>query len=180
MGEWETMVVVGRIARPHGLSGLVVVHPETDFVEERFRPHAALWTRLDGRERVLRIASVRMNGGRPLVAFEGFTRIEDVEPLAGLELRVPEAELRPLEPGRYYEHSLVGCVVETVGRMPVGVVIRVEGGQGVSRLVVDGTRGEVLIPFAREICVEIDVEARRILVDPPEGLLEVNEVGGRR
>ena len=61
----------------------------------------------------------------------------------------------------------------------VGEVSRVDGGAGGSLLAVSGTRGEVLIPLARHICVEIDVAARRIRVDPPDGLLELNERRGR-
>ena len=168
------MVLVGRIARPHGLRGQVVVNPETDFVEERFRPGERLWTRVDGREAALTIASARVQNGRPVIAFEGMSRLEDVEPLAGLELRVPEDTLRPLEPGRYYEHQLVGCIVETVEGIVLGPVVRVEGGPGGSRLAVDRTGEEVLIPLAVEICVDIDVAGGRIRVEAPEGLLDLN------
>ena len=169
------MVVVGQVARAHGLRGEVVVNPATDFVEERFRRGADLWTRSEGRERLLTIASARVQNRRPVVAFEGLSRIEDVEWLIGLELRIPEEALQTLEPGRYYEHQLAGCRVETVDGTLVGAVVRVEGGPGGSRLVVHGTRGEILIPLAAHICTEIDIAAGRIRIDPPEGLLELNE-----
>ncbi len=172
--RWEDMVVVGRIARPHGLRGHVFVNPETDFVDERFRPGADVWIRLDAGERRLTIAAARMQGGRPVVAFDGLSRIEDVESMSGAELRIPQEALQPLEPGRYYEHQLVGCAVETKDGAAVGAVVRVEGGPGGNRLVVEGARGEVLIPLAVDICVEIDVAAKRIRIDPPEGLLELN------
>ena len=177
--HWDDMVVVGRIARPHGLRGQVTVAPETDFVAERFRPGATVWTRVAGREETLTIASARMQSGRAVVAFEGLSSVEAVGRLAGLELRVPEALLLPLGPGRYYEHQLVGCVVETVRGAAVGLVGRVESGAGGSRLVVQSARGEILIPLAEPICVDIDVSARRIRIDPPEGLLELNEVRHR-
>ena len=99
-----------------------------------------------------------MQNGRPVVGFEGFSSIEDVERLAGLDLRVPEEELQPLEPGMYYHHQLIGCAVETVAGERVGDVVRVDGGAAGSLLVVDGPRGEVLVPLAAEICVEIDVD----------------------
>jgi 16S rRNA processing protein RimM len=169
------MVVVGRIARPHGLRGHVVVNPETDFLEERFRPGASVWIRSADGERRLTIADARVQGGRPVVAFEGLAHVEDVEGMSGLELRIPENALQPLEPGRYYEHQLVGCTVETLDGATVGPVVRVEGGAGGSRLAVEGARGEVLIPLAVDICVDIDVAARRIRIHPPEGLLELNE-----
>jgi 16S rRNA processing protein RimM len=169
------MVVVGRISRPHGLHGQVAVTPETDFVAERFRTGAIVWTRSAGRDEQLTIASARVQNGRPVIGFEGLSSIEAVERLAGLELRVPEESLQPLEPGRYYEHQLVGCAVETTEGGGVGTVVRVEGGAGGSRLVVQGARGEILVPLAVDICVEIDVGDRKIRIDPPEGLLELNE-----
>ena len=169
------MVLVGRIARPHGLRGQVVVNPETDFVVERFRSGARVWTRTAGHESALTITSARVQNGRPVVTFEGMSRREDVESLGGLELRVPEEALQPLEPGRFYEHQLVGCRVETVGGVVLGPVVRVEGGAGGSRLAVEGSAGEILIPLAVDICVEIDVAARRIRIEPPAGLLELNE-----
>jgi len=168
-------VVVGRIARPHGLRGHVIVNPETDFVDERFRPGASVWVRSDAGERRLTIITARMQGGRPVIAFEGLARLEDVEGMNGFELRIPEEALQALEPGRYYEHQLVGCIVETREGGAVGPVVRVEGGAGGSRLVVEGSRGEVLIPFAVDICVDIDVAAKRIRINPPDGLLELNE-----
>ena len=177
--EWDDMVLVGRIARPHGLRGQVAVNPETDFVEERFRQGATLWMRGDvpgdAEPLQLIVASARIQNRTPIVAFEGFARIEDVEPLAGRELRVPESSLQPLEPGRYYEHQLVGCSVETIAGVPVGTVVRIEGGAGGSRLVVEGPRSEIQVPMVEGICAEVDVAARRIRIDPPEGLLELNE-----
>ena len=179
MVAWDEMAVVGRVARPHGLRGDVVVNPETDFIAERFRPGATLWTRAAGREEQLTIASARVQNGRPVIGFEGLSSIEAVERLAGLELRVPETSLQPLEPGRYYEHQLVGCAVDTANGEAVGTVVRVESGAGGSRLVIDGPRGEILVPLAAEICVDVDVTARRIRIEPPEGLLELNEVRHR-
>ena len=175
LADWNQMALVGRITRPHGLRGQVAVHPETDFIEERFAEGATFWTRSAAGDEQLTIVSSRVQNGRPIVGFEGFTRVEDVERLAGLELRVPEETLQPLQPGTYYEHQLVGCAVETTDGDIVGEVAKVEGGGGASRLMVNGPRGEVLIPLAVDICVEIDVANRKIRINPPEGLLDLNE-----
>ena len=180
MANWEDMVLVGRIARPNGLKGHVAINPETDFLEERFAPGSTMWTRSAAGEEVLTVSASRIQAGRPIVAFEGFARIEDVERLAGQELRVAEETLRPLGPGTYYEHQLVGCTVATAGGNEVGTVARVEGGSGGSRLIIDGARGEIQVPLAVEICVAIDVELKRITIAPPEGLLELNETRSRR
>jgi 16S rRNA processing protein RimM len=169
------MVLVGRIARPHGIRGHVIVTPETDFVEERFRTGATFWTRSDRGDETLTVTSARVQNGRPVIGFEGFARIEDVERLAGLDLRVPEDTLQPLAEGAYYVHDLVGCAVETVSGERVGEVQRVDGGAGASVLSVRGPRGEVLVPLAADICIEVDVAGRRIRINPPEGLLELNQ-----
>jgi 16S rRNA processing protein RimM len=168
------MVLVGRIARPHGLRGQVFVNPETDFVEDRFRVGATFWTRSARGDEQLTVTSARVQNGRPVVGFEGFSSIEEVERLAGLDLRVPEDDLQQLDAGVYYHHQLIGCAVETIAGERVGEVVRVNGGSAGSLLEVDGPRGQVLIPLAVEICVEIDVETKRIRIDPPEGLLDVN------
>ena len=169
------MVLVGRIARPHGLRGQVIVNPETDFVEDRFVSGATLWARSDRGDEALTITSARVQNGRPVIGFAGFSAIEDAERLAGLELRVPEEALPALGAGVYYQHQLVGCEVKTVAGATIGEVSRVDGGAGGSLLAVRGARGEVLIPLAQHICVEVDVAAKRIRIDPPDGLLELNE-----
>jgi len=173
--DWDGMILVGRITRPHGLKGQVVIHPETDFVEQRFAAGATCWTRSAAGDEKWTIASCRLQNGRVVVGFEGLDRIEEVERLAGLELRVPEASLQPLGPGVYYEHQLVGCEVRTTGGTIVGPVVKVEGGGAASRLVISGKRGDVQIPLAVDICVDIDVTGRTIRINAPEGLLELNE-----
>src|SRR6185436_6371038 len=131
------------------------------FVEQRFGVGSVLWVRSASGERAMTIASSRVQGERPIVQFEGFDNIEAVKQLAGLELRVPEEDLPELGAGTFYHHELVGCRVETVDGRPVGNVAAVEGGPGGSRLVITGHRGDVLVPLANDICVEIDVEAKR-------------------
>src|SRR5258705_12936985 len=177
--SWDDMALVGRIGRPHGLKGQVVVNPETDFVEERFAAGATVWTRSNGGQEQLTVASLRVQNGRPIVGFAGFGRIEDVERLAGLELRVPEDALQPLQPGTYYEHQLVGCLVETTAGDVVGEVTGVEGGAGASRVVIGGPRGEILFPLAVDICVAMAVANRKIRIDAPAGVMELNGTKGR-
>jgi 16S rRNA processing protein RimM len=172
------MVLVGRVTRPHGLRGDVVVHPETDFVEDRFAVGSVLWTRLEGRVEAVTVARARLAGRKPVLGFAGADTVPDAERLAGAELRVPEEALMALEPGAYYLHQLVGCRVETERGEAVGEVVRVDGGAGASLLVVNGPRGEVLVPFATSLCPVVDVDGRRIQVAVLEGLLEANEPAG--
>ena len=171
------MAVVGRIARTHGNRGQVIVDVETDFPELRFRPGAELFIRR--RDNVpspvaLTLTTVRFHRGRPILGFAGVEDMNDAEALAGLELRLPVDRLAPLPAGAFYHHDLVGCEVEKASGERVGVVTAVEGTTGGSRLVVQGARGEILIPLAAEICTTIDPASKRIVVDPPDGLLELN------
>jgi 16S rRNA processing protein RimM len=107
-----------------------------------------------------------------ILKFRGIDSISDAEPLAGAEVRVPLSERTPLEPGEFFQSDLIGCEVvdrrsgESLGRVSAW---QDAGGSGLLEL-----SGGLLIPFARSICVEIDPAARRIAVELPEGLKEVN------
>jgi 16S rRNA processing protein RimM len=91
---------------------------------------------------------------------------------------VPVERLAPLPEGTFYRHDLIGCRVETPGGEVVGTVEEVEGSLTGSRLVVAAERGEVLIPLVAAICTTVDPAGKRIIVDPPEGLLNLNWVVG--
>jgi 16S rRNA processing protein RimM len=174
MKDWDSMAVVGRIARAHGLKGHVFVNLETDFPDERFQAGAELFISRSGRVEPLKITTVRFQRGRPVIGLSGVEDVNAAAALAGLELRVPIDELVGLPPGAYYHHDLVGCRVETSAGEHVGIVKSVEGGAGGSRLVIEAAKGDVLVPLAVEICPTIDLAGRRIVIAPPEGLLELN------
>jgi 16S rRNA processing protein RimM len=166
------LLLVGRIARAHGNKGQVIVNPETDFAERRFRAGAVLLVGPDARER--RIRDVRFHLGRPILGLEGIETIDAAEALAGAELKVHEDALIPLPADTYYHHDLIGCGVCDRQNREIGRVTGIQGPLDRSCLVVEGLHGEVLIPLVAGICVNVDVGAKRIVVDPPEGLLELN------
>ena len=104
--------------------------------------------------------------------FTGVDSISDAEKLNGCEVRISASERVTLEPGAYFDSDLIGCRVReraTGNELGTVAVLQDAGGPGLLELQ-DGT----LIPFARGICVSIDIEKREILVDLPEGLLELN------
>ena len=74
----------------------------------------------------------------------------------------------------FYRHDLIGCRVATTRGETIGIVSDVEGTMSGSRLVVEGPDGEVLIPLAAEICTTIDPASKRIVIDPPDGLIDAN------
>jgi len=169
------MALVGRIGRPHGIRGHVLITPDTDFVKDRFKIGSVFWIQASTGEELLTLATVRFNQGRPIVSFKGFESIESIAQLTGSELRIVEEDLSPLESGKFYHHQLIDSVVETLKGEHIGKVIRVEGSLNASRLVVQGSRDQIQIPLAVDICVEIDPKKKRIRINPPIGLLELNE-----
>jgi 16S rRNA processing protein RimM len=169
------MVTVGRIVRPHGHRGAVVVQPETDFAGDRFREGAELLWNRGGEVIAVRIAGSFEHQGRWVVTFDGVGTMDDAETLRGLELRVPESALHALPPGAYYVHDLEGCEVVTTSGAAIGRVLRIEFGAAQPLLVVDGgAGGEVLVPMTELTCRRVDTAAKRIVVELPGGLVELN------
>jgi 16S rRNA processing protein RimM len=170
---WDDLILVGVVGRTHGIRGQVFVNPHTDFADDRFAVGAVLETRLaDGARRALEVTSVRFHLGRPVVSFAGIESMDEAERCAGLELRIHPDAQHALPPGHYYHHQLIGCQVVTEDGAEVGRVVEVDGGTGQSRLVVNGDRRRHEIPLADAICT-VDIAARRIVVRPPEGLLDL-------
>jgi 16S rRNA processing protein RimM len=180
MPAWEDLVVVARVARPHGRRGEVILNLETTFPEQRFAPGNRVMVRRSVEAESLVVRSMWFMKARPVVGFDGIESIEDAETLAGRELRIPAGELTPLPPGMFYHHDLVGCVVETREGEHVGEVVAVEGSGEATRLVVGTPRGEELIPLVSEMCPVVDPVARRIVVAAPDGLLGLNETARSR
>jgi len=177
--DWSEMIVVGRIARAHGRRGAVIVNPDTDFPDQRFRRGAIVYASVGGEPLALRIIDVRFVSKRPILALESIETIAQAQALAGCALRIPLSEQQPLPADVYYEHVLIGCEVKTVEDISIGTVIAVQGVPGVNRLIVRGRESgdEIDIPLAESICVRVDPEHGVVVVDPPAGLLELNRRG---
>src|SRR6187549_572445 len=94
--RWADMALVGRIARAHGIRGQVIVNPDTDFLEDRFKPGAELFTLVAGRVQPLIITTARFHQGRPVIGLQGVDDMNAAIALAGTELRVPADRLTPL------------------------------------------------------------------------------------
>jgi 16S rRNA processing protein RimM len=141
-------LMIGRVARPHGIRGHVIVNPETDFPQERFRAGEVLLVVASDAEPVSRrILSVRFHQGRPILELDGIRSISEAEILAGSELRVPAAAVGRLPEGTFHHHELIGCEVRDRSDVLVGRVRAVEGPMERSRLVIQGERGEIQIPM---------------------------------
>ena len=167
------MLLVGLVRRPHGLAGEVSVEPVTDF-PERFAPGVSLdWQRGDRSER-LTVRGARVHGARILLSFEGVDGIDAAKLLSGGELSVPDEEAAPARPGFYYSHQLRGFRCEDRDGRFAGTVVNLERTAAGPLLAIETPSGkEALVPFVEPIVVEVDDVSRRIVIDPPEGLLDV-------
>ncbi|MEV7096454.1 ribosome maturation factor RimM [Amycolatopsis sp. NPDC051045] len=167
-------VVVGRIAKAHGIRGELAVDVRTDSPEERFRIGAAVTTKLrDGSRRELTITAAREHSGRLLVRFEEVPTRDVAETLRGALLLADTDTLPPTEdPDEFYDHELAGLRAELADGSVVGKVVEVVHSAAGELLELDVDGREVLVPFVRAIVPTVDVAGGRVVLDPPEGLLD--------
>ncbi len=163
----EPTVVVGKVTKAHGLHGEVVVLVFSDN-PDRFSVGSSVFFE-SGRE--IRIRASRPNGGRLLVAFEGVADRNAAEALRGVTLVVPRSSLPDLPEGEYWPHQLEGCEVVTESGRTLGAIVDVIANPANDLWVaVDAAGNETLVPAIREVVVEVDVAARRVLVRDIPGL----------
>ena len=168
------LVAIGEIARAHGLRGEVRVTPLTDRPERFERvTECVLWdaTR-DERER-RRITAARRHGDALIVAFAGCDSVDDTRSLVGRLIAIPRADALPLPAGSFYPWQLEGALVTTEDGQSVGRVTGIERTGAQDLWVVAGEGREHLIPAVPDIVLEVDVAAGRVVIRPPEGLLEL-------
>jgi 16S rRNA processing protein RimM len=179
-------VTLGRVVGAHGLRGELRVRLEGDG-DNNLRAVSSLWlAREEGDPKPVE-ARVRAVGsgrrGEARLALEGVDSREAAEALRGRLVLGHAGQLDPLEEGEYYQYELVGCRVEDGEGRVLGVVSGIwETGAPDVLVVVDGASGgrELLIPAAQEILREVDVAARRIVIDAPPGLLDRDHQPERR
>lgn len=176
-----TDLVVARIGKPHGLNGEVTVQLHTDDPEARFVPGATFETEAtpgSGVPRSLTLRSTRVHNGVWLLGFEQVPDRTGAESLRGTRLVTDVTDLQASaadDDEGWYEDELVGLAVVTGDGTVVGAVTGLQTGVAQDLLVVELTGGgTAYVPFVEAIVPEVDVPGGRVVVDPPEGLLELN------
>jgi 16S rRNA processing protein RimM len=167
-------ITLARVVKTQGRHGEVAVEVHSD-VPDRLHPGLRLLALAeDGTRRELKIEDAWPHKEFLVLKFAGVGSISEAEPLVGCELQVPSGERAQLEEGAAYVSDLVGCTLSDHGR-ELGVISDVRFGAGEAPLLVIGSgKSELEIPFAQEFLVRVDLESKRIEMNLPEGLLEVN------
>jgi 16S rRNA processing protein RimM len=170
----EALVAIGEIARVHGLRGEVRVTPLTDH-PERFEhvSECVLWDARRDERQTRRIAAARRHGDSLLVTFAGCASPEDARALVGRLIALPRAQAIPAPEGRFYPWQLAGARVVTEDGRPVGEVTAIEHAGAQDLWVVSAEGREHLVPAVPEIVLDVDLAAGRVVIRPPDGLLEL-------
>lgn len=159
-------LIVGRIAKAHGLNGEVAIDVVSD-APDRFASGA----RVFAGDRPMTVATSRAHQGRLLVRFDEVPDRTAAESLRGTELTIPAEEARALDDEwSFYPHQLVGFAVTDENGAALGTMTRVDESPGADLWVVRARDGEVLVPAVRDIVVSVDLEKRTIVLRPPDGL----------
>jgi 16S rRNA processing protein RimM len=170
----EDFITLARVVKTQGRHGEVAVELHTDMPGRLHAGMRFFALAVVGSRRELRIDDVWPHKNWLVLKFAGVDSILDAEVLVGTELQVPQSERAELELGAVYVSDLVGCVVFDRGR-EVGRVSDVRFGAGEAPLlVVRSGKNELEIPYAQEFLVKTDLDHKRIEMNLPEGLLEVN------
>jgi len=167
------LVVIARAVKPRGLKGEIVAELLTDFPERFEDVDELVLVSPRGERTVKRLDDYWFQNDRVVLKLSGYDDVDAAKELVGFEFAVPESERVSLPADHYYDWELEGCTVK-VGAESIGQVNSVLKTGGAEILVVTDNSGrERLIPLADSIVVDVDRAAKIIVVDPPEGLLDL-------
>ena len=170
----DRLVVIGEVVRVHGLDGAVRVRAISDH-PNRFASLEAcvLWDPESDARVPVRIERASQEGDRVVLKLRGTDDVDAARHLVGRVLAVPERDAMPLPEGQFYPWQLEGCRVETEDGVVVGEVTGIERSPAHDLWVVATGQRECLVPAVPEIVVDVSLADRRVVIRPPEGLLEL-------
>jgi 16S rRNA processing protein RimM len=168
-------IAIARIARTRGNRGEVLADLYTDF-PDRFSALEEVWLEFaDGRRECKSIEDTWEHKGRRVFKFAGINDIGSAEAYIGCWIQIPAERAMKLPEGTYFDHDLVGCSVEDTHGNRLGVVDEVLRIAGNNQLVIKGAGRECLIPAVDSICIRISIEEKLIVINPPEGLIDLGK-----
>jgi 16S rRNA processing protein RimM len=166
---------VGKIVNTHGIRGEVRVISKTDFAEERYEPGNTLYIFKEGSNEPIEVIvdTHRVHKNFDLLTFEGMHSIQDVEQFKGSLLKVDENQLTELDEGEFYFHEIIGCQMFTDQGEEIGTIREILATGANDVWVVKRKVGkDLLVPYIEDIVREINVEEKKVVITPMEGLLD--------
>ncbi|MCM3652667.1 ribosome maturation factor RimM [Metabacillus litoralis] len=175
MNVAEKWFNVGKIVNTHGIRGEVRVISKTDFAEERYVPGNTLYIFKEEADNPIKVVidSHRVHKNFDLLTFEGMPSIQEVEQFKGALLKVDENQLSELDEGEYYFHEIIGCKMYTDQGEEIGTIREILATGANDVWVVKRKEGkDLLIPYIEEIVTEINIDEKKVIITPMEGLLD--------
>jgi 16S rRNA processing protein RimM len=171
----DSLVSVAKAVKARGLKGEVVADLLTDFPERFETLERIVALSPDGVRQVLKIEDYWFQNDRIVLKFVDHETVEAARELVGYEFCVPESDRVLLPDDEYYDFELESCAVHDVDGKKVGTVRSILKTGGTEIMVIETSDyKEVLVPLAESIVVQIDIAGKKIVIDPPEGLLELS------
>ena len=171
--DLDELISIARVLRPQGIRGEVIAEILTDFpdrFDEIDEVEIAWDNQIIG---LLKLTRFRFHKNRVLLKFAGYDEPDKAEELRGVSLVIRRDELAELGADEYYLFDLEGCKVITIDDRMLGYVVKVDDYGAAPVLTVKGDEREYLIPLTHGICPEVDTESKKIVVNPPDGLLDL-------
>lgn len=169
------MVVLGRIVNLVGKKGELKFKPLAR-AEKVLAPGAEIYLKKEDSLTPFFIESIIRAKKQIIIKLKGINSVEEALFALGQEVYFPEEKLPPLEEDEFYEYQLMGATVRTQDHQEVGQVVGFWEIGEKTLMIVEKDKKEILIPFEKEICRSIDLEKKLIIINPPEGLLDLNEI----
>lgn len=168
----DSLYDVGKIINTHGICGEVRVIRITDF-DDRFDVGNTLYVEYNNDLIPLTIEGHRKHKQYDLLHFQGYDRIEDVERFKNTYLKINEEQLTELNEGEFYYHEIIGCEMVTTNGKLVGNIDHILSPGANDVWVVKQDDGkELLIPYIKDIVKQVNVEEKKVIIEPMEGLLD--------
>ncbi|MEP1094505.1 MAG: ribosome maturation factor RimM [Cyclobacteriaceae bacterium] len=161
---------LGEVIKTHGLHGEVSIHLDVDFPED-YKKLESVFLLREGKLVPFFVSTIQVNGDKALVRFEDIDSVDEAKPLVKSAIFLPLTLLPKLPKGEFYFHDLIGCKVFESKKL-VGVVKDVYEGANELMAVYSGDK-EILIPMTDEVLKEVDIEAMKVDVNLPHGLLDL-------
>src|SRR5690625_2697036 len=173
MSKGDKMFTIGKIINTHGIKGEVKVKQITDFIERFNKGSTVYLIDQDDEAHQLEIDGLRTQKNLLLLHFTGYNTIEAVESFKGLSLKIKENQLTDLEENEYYYYEIIGCSVYTMDGEEIGIIDSIlSPGANDVWVIKDNQKKDILIPYIEEVVKIVDVENKRVIIEPMEGLLE--------